>query len=260
MGFGVGIVPFNPDGRNPSGTTSPLILLSRNDGDVIRPTNIPFTPFFHSEKLGCISDWTCNPNFGANAARLAVGGGRDTIFDFTLDEYFALSVGSSDDSSFHLVDSNHIIVHVGDIKFHLHKFPLLPKSSLLQKLLMASNDDKVDEICITYIPGGLPLDVQLSTWRYTKQLRKGTFNLAYKIEVFLRTSIFRSWKDSIVVLHTTRSLLPWVENLEFITHCIDSSASKACVDTSKVELSYTYNKKQLLSEVLNLQQWNGVRK
>ncbi|XP_042420775.1 BTB/POZ domain-containing protein NPY4-like [Zingiber officinale] len=174
-----------------------------------------------------------------------------------------------------------IIVHVGEVKFHLHKFPLLSKSYLLQKLLMASNDDKVDEICITDIPGGATafetcakfcygMTVTLNAHNVAatrcaaeylemhETVEKG--NLAYKIEVFLRTSIFRSWKDSIIVLHTTRSLLPWAEDLELITHCIDSIASNACVDTSKVEWSYTYNRKQLLSEVLNPQQWNGVRK
>ncbi|XP_074571852.1 phototropic-responsive NPH3 family protein NPY4-like [Curcuma longa] len=174
-----------------------------------------------------------------------------------------------------------IIVHVGHVKFHLHKFPLLSKSSLLQKLLMASNDDKVDEICITDIPGGATAFETCAKFCYgmtvtlnahnvaatrcaaeylemNETVEKG--NLAYKIEIFLRTSIFRSWKDSIVVLHSTRSLLPWAEDLELITHCIDSIASKACVDTSKVEWSYTYNRKQLLSEVLNPQQWNGVKK
>lgn len=146
---------------------------------------------------------------------------------------------------------------------------------------MDSNDDKVDEICITDIPGGATAFETCAKFCYGMTVTLNAHNvaatrcaaeylemhetvdkgnLAYKIEVFLRTSIFRSWKDSIVVLHTTRSLLPWAEDLELITHCIDSIASKACVDTSKVEWSYTYNRKQLLSEVLNPQQWNGVRK
>ncbi|KAG6530946.1 hypothetical protein ZIOFF_004713 [Zingiber officinale] len=174
-----------------------------------------------------------------------------------------------------------IIVHVGDTKFHLHKFPLLSKSSLLQKLLMASNDDKVDEICITDIPGGATTFKTFAKFCYGmtvtlnahyvaatrcageclemyETVEKG--NLEYKIEVFLQTGIFHSRKDLIIVLHTTRSLLPWAKDLELITHWIDSIASKACVDTSKVAWSYTYNRKQLLSEVLNPQQWNAVKK
>ncbi|XP_057416258.1 BTB/POZ domain-containing protein NPY2-like isoform X2 [Lotus japonicus] len=74
-------------------------------------------------------------------------------------------------------------------------------------------------------------------------------NLIYKIEVFLNSSIFRSWKDSIIVLQTTKSLLPWSEELKLVSHGLDSIATKASIDdTSKVEWSYTYSKKKLPSE------------
>ncbi|KAM0845990.1 hypothetical protein ACQ4PT_055975 [Festuca glaucescens] len=51
-------------------------------------------------------------------------------------------------------------------------------------------------------------------------------NLIYKIDVFLSSSIFRTWKDSIIVLQTTKSLLPWSENLKVINHCVDSIAAR----------------------------------
>lgn len=85
-------------------------------------------------------------------------------------------------------------------------------------------------------------------------------NLVYKIEVFLNSSIFRTWKDSIIVLQTTKSLLPWSEELKLASHCLDSIASKVSIDISKVEWSYTYNRKKLPSENGNDAQWNGVRK
>ncbi|KAK9284868.1 hypothetical protein L1049_024048 [Liquidambar formosana] len=85
-------------------------------------------------------------------------------------------------------------------------------------------------------------------------------NLIYKIEVFLNSSILRSWKDSIIVLQTTKSLLPWSEELKVVSHCLDSIASKASIETSKVEWSYTYNRKKLPSENGNDPHWNGVRK
>ncbi|XWS41788.1 hypothetical protein CRYUN_Cryun17cG0113400 [Craigia yunnanensis] len=85
-------------------------------------------------------------------------------------------------------------------------------------------------------------------------------NLIYKIDVFLNSSIFRSWKDSIIVLQTTKSLLPWCEELKVVSHCLDSIASKASIDTSKVDWSYTYNRKKLPSENGNSPQLNGVRK
>nr|KYP47362.1 Coleoptile phototropism protein 1 [Cajanus cajan] len=85
-------------------------------------------------------------------------------------------------------------------------------------------------------------------------------NLIYKIEVFLNSSIFRSWKDSIIVLQTTKSLLPWSEELKVVSHGIDSIATKASIDTSKVEWSYTYNRKKLPSENSNDPHFNSVRK
>ncbi|KAG8073942.1 hypothetical protein GUJ93_ZPchr0006g44686 [Zizania palustris] len=85
-------------------------------------------------------------------------------------------------------------------------------------------------------------------------------NLVYKIDVFLGSSIFRSWKDSIIVLGTTKAHLPWSEDLKLVSHCIDSIASKASTDTSKVEWSYTYNRKKLPNENGLDLDWNGVKK
>jgi hypothetical protein len=85
-------------------------------------------------------------------------------------------------------------------------------------------------------------------------------NLVYKIDIFLNSSIFRSWKDSIIILQTTKSLLPWAEELNLVSHCLDSIASKACMDTTKVEWTYTYNRKKLPSENGKDPLWNGVRR
>lgn len=73
-------------------------------------------------------------------------------------------------------------------------------------------------------------------------------NLIFKIEVFLNSSIFRSWKDSIIVLQTTKSLLPWSENLKIVGRCIDSIASKTSVDPANITWSYTHNRKLSLPD------------
>ncbi|KAJ7944514.1 BTB/POZ domain-containing protein [Quillaja saponaria] len=174
-----------------------------------------------------------------------------------------------------------IVVNVGDVKFYLHKFPLLSKSARLQKLVANTNEENNDEIYIHDIPGGpaafeicakfcYGMTVTLNAYNVVaarcaaeylemyETVEKG--NLIYKIEVFLNSSIFRSWKDSIIVLQTTKPLLPWSEELKVVSHCLDSVASKASIDTSKVEWSYTYNRKKLPSENGNDLQWNGVRK
>ncbi|XP_044490255.1 BTB/POZ domain-containing protein NPY2-like isoform X2 [Mangifera indica] len=84
-------------------------------------------------------------------------------------------------------------------------------------------------------------------------------NLIHKIDVFLRSSIFRSWKDSIIVLQSTKSLLPLSRDLEIVSYCVEAIATKACTDVSKVDWSYTYNSKKLPEENGNDPSWNGVR-
>ncbi|XP_020584283.1 BTB/POZ domain-containing protein NPY4-like [Phalaenopsis equestris] len=167
-----------------------------------------------------------------------------------------------------------IIVKVGDVKFFLHKFPLLSKSNLMQKLVVSASEENIDEIHIPDIPGGpasfeicakfcYGMVVTLNAYNVVavrcaaeylemhETVEKG--NLVYKIEIFLSTGILRGWRDSILVLQSTTSLLPWSEDLELVSHCIDSIASKACMDISKVNWSYTYSRKRLISTE------NGIR-
>ncbi|VAI08594.1 unnamed protein product [Triticum turgidum subsp. durum] len=173
-----------------------------------------------------------------------------------------------------------ITVRLGNTKFYLHKFPLLSKCARFQKLIPTTGDENID-IHIHDIPGGpkafeicakfcYGMVVTLNAYNVVaarcaaeylemnETVDKG--NLIYKIDVFLSSSIFRSWKDSIIVLGTTKAHLPWSEDLKLVSHCIDSIASKASVDTSKVEWSYTYNRKKLSTENDLDMQWNGVKK
>ncbi|CAN6352176.1 unnamed protein product [Urochloa humidicola] len=174
-----------------------------------------------------------------------------------------------------------IVITVGDVKFYLHKFPLLSKSSRLQTLVASTNDESNDEVDISDIPGGpaafeicakfcYGMIVTLNAYNVLaarcaaeylemfETIDKG--NLIYKIDVFLSASIFRTWKDSIIVLQSTKSLQQWTENLKVINHCVDSIASKASMDPSEVDWSYTYNRKKLPSESGLDSHWNGVRK
>ncbi|EYU29635.1 hypothetical protein ABFS82_12G020200 [Erythranthe guttata] len=159
-----------------------------------------------------------------------------------------------------------MVVSVGDVKFYVHKFPLLSKSSHLQKLVATSSDDISEEIDIHDIPGGpaafeicakfcYGMVVTLNAYNVVaarcaaeylemyETLEKG--NLVYKIDVFITSSIFRStWKDSIIVLQTTKSLLPWSEELKIVSHCLDSIATRASVEPLRVDWSYSYNNRK----------------
>ncbi|MBA0719575.1 hypothetical protein Golax_007240 [Gossypium laxum] len=164
-----------------------------------------------------------------------------------------------------------VTIIVGEVKFHLHKFPLMSKSNRLQKLVLKASEENSDEIDMVDFPGGpkafeicakfcYGMTVTLNAYNVvaarcaaeylemTEDVDRG--NLIFKIEVFINSSILRSWKDSISVLQTTKSLLPWSENLKIVGRCIDSIASKTSVDPANVTWSYTYNRKLSAPEII----------
>ncbi|XP_071710552.1 phototropic-responsive NPH3 family protein NPY4-like [Rutidosis leptorrhynchoides] len=161
-----------------------------------------------------------------------------------------------------------MIVSIGDMKFYLHKFPLLSKSARLQKLVSVSDNANKEEIEILDIPGGpaafeicakfcYGITVTLNAYNVVlarcaaeylemyETVDKG--NLVYKIDVFLKSSIFRTWKDSIIVFQSTKCYLPWSEEVKVVSHCLDSIASKVSVDTSKVV--WSYNRKRNVNDL-----------
>ncbi|THG23611.1 hypothetical protein TEA_025949 [Camellia sinensis var. sinensis] len=150
----------------------------------------------------------------------------------------------------------------------------------LQKSVTSTDEGNGDEVDIHDIPGGpvafeicakfcYSMTVTLNAYNVVaarcaaeylgmhETIEKG--NLIYKVDVFLNSSLFHSWKDSITVLQTTKSLLPWSEELKLVCHCVDAIASKATVDVSMVDWSYTYNRKKLPEENGNDPNWNSVR-
>ncbi|XP_020587969.1 BTB/POZ domain-containing protein NPY1-like [Phalaenopsis equestris] len=175
-----------------------------------------------------------------------------------------------------------VIIIVDEVKFYLHKFPLLSKSYRLQRLILEANCEGTDKIKMNNFPGGpqafevcvkfcYGMTVTLSAYNVvaarcaaeylemTEDTEKG--NLVYKIEVFLNSSVFRSWRDSIIVLQTTTSLLPWSSELKIEGRCIDSISSKSSVDPSSVHWSYTYNNKPIISDkIAEIQPKNSVPK
>ncbi|URE25363.1 NPH3 family [Musa troglodytarum] len=145
-----------------------------------------------------------------------------------------------------------IIVEVGEMSFHLHKFPLLSKSALLEKLIEESSDE--EEGCVVKLhdmPGGDKAFELVAKFCYgvkfeltasnvvclrcaaeylqmTEEIAEG--NLIAQTEIFLNQVVLRGWKDSIKVLQTCDILLPHAENIQIIKRCIDSLAVKACTD------------------------------
>lgn len=177
------------------------------------------------------------------------------------------------------VDSD-VVIEVDNIKLHLHKFPLLAKCGGLQKLMAEAANGVVR---IQDIPGGVEafelcakfcygITITLSAYNVisvrcaaeylemTENMDKG--NLIFKLEVFLNSSVFQSWKDSIIALKTCKAVYPWSQDLQLVSRCIDSIASKTSVDPLKVNWSFTYTRTSPLNGISacgssNSPPWDG---
>ncbi|XP_024524943.1 BTB/POZ domain-containing protein At1g30440-like [Selaginella moellendorffii] len=163
-----------------------------------------------------------------------------------------------------------VVVQVDEMTFHLHKFPLMSKSGLLEKLITESlesrdqlrNQDDEDEddeeqrgcvVQLAGIPGGtesfelaakfcygvkleltasniVPLRCAAEYLEMTEQLGEG--NLIVKAEGFLNQVVLRSWKDSVRALQSCEKVLEQAEKLQIVKRCVDSISSKACTDPS----------------------------
>ncbi|KAJ3674472.1 hypothetical protein LUZ60_005088 [Juncus effusus] len=149
-----------------------------------------------------------------------------------------------------------VTVEVGDMSFHLHKFPLLSKSALLEKLIeeTSNSPNSSEDQCIIKLadlPGGaksfelvarfcygVKLELTASNTvqlrcaadhlQMTEEISEG--NLISQTEMFLNQVILRNWKDSLKALQSCENLVPHAETLNIVKRCIDSLAVKACMD------------------------------
>nr|CAD1841195.1 unnamed protein product [Ananas comosus var. bracteatus] len=145
-----------------------------------------------------------------------------------------------------------VVVEVGEMSFHLHKFPLLNKSGLLQKMISEfhSGEEKSCILQLHEVPGGTKSFELVTKFCYDVKIELNALNvvclrcaaeylrmsedyaegnLIAQTENFLN-EVFGSWKDSIKALETCEDVLPYAEELHIISRCINSLASKACAD------------------------------
>ncbi|KAJ8548959.1 hypothetical protein K7X08_030925 [Anisodus acutangulus] len=145
-----------------------------------------------------------------------------------------------------------IVVEVGEMTFHLHKFPLLSRSGVMEKRIAeASEGEDGCVIELTDIPGGAKTFELVAKFCYGVKLELTAANVVYlrcaaehldmteeygegnlvsQTEVFLNQVVLRSWKDSLKALQTCDDVLPYAEELKITKRCIDSLAVKACTD------------------------------
>ncbi|XP_031115862.1 BTB/POZ domain-containing protein At5g47800-like [Ipomoea triloba] len=156
-----------------------------------------------------------------------------------------------------------LTILINNIRFLLHKFPLLPKCGLLQRLCSNAEDSGNVVVELHDIPGGevafelcakfcygITINVSAQNFvaafcaakflRMTDVFEKG--NLVPKLEAFFTSCILEGWKDSILALQTTEKLAEWAENLGVMRKCIDSIVEKILSPPVKVRWSYTYTR------------------
>ncbi|KAI3512113.1 hypothetical protein L1887_19311 [Cichorium endivia] len=147
-----------------------------------------------------------------------------------------------------------VTIQIGEMSFHLHKFPLITRSGLLAKLIGdCSNED--EHVCIVHldeIPGGsktLELiirfcyDVKIEltphnviTLRCASESLEmtdefGENNLITLTETFL-TEVFATWADTMKALESCEEVLPDAEDLFLVSRCINSLATKASMSVN----------------------------
>ncbi|KAL8223875.1 hypothetical protein R6Q57_019350 [Mikania cordata] len=151
------------------------------------------------------------------------------------------------------------IVQIGEISFHLHKFPLLSKSGKIEGIIFESRESDLKKVNLDELPGGheafelaakfcygIAIDLTATTvaalrcaaeyLEMTEDFEEG--NLIFKTEAFLNYVVLSSWKDSIMVLRSCENLSPWAENLQIVRRCSESVAWKACADPTGFKWQY----------------------
>ncbi|KAL2495515.1 BTB/POZ domain-containing protein [Forsythia ovata] len=158
-----------------------------------------------------------------------------------------------------------ITIRVNNIIYLLHKYPLLPKSGLLQQLCSESDEEDSSNITLELhdIPGGedafelcakfcYGITINLSAHNFVPAFCASKFlqmteaiekvNFVTRLEVFFSSCILEGWKDSIVTLQNTGRLYEWSENLGIVRRCIESIVEKILTPPVKVTWSYTYTR------------------
>ncbi|CAO1946203.1 unnamed protein product [Urochloa humidicola] len=171
-----------------------------------------------------------------------------------------------------------VVVEVGEMSFYLHKFPLLSRSGVLQRMIgeyqPPADGGGMCTLQLDDIPGGAKAfelaakfcyDVKIELnalnvvclrcaaeyLRMTDDYAEG--NLITQAESFL-ADVLANWKDSIKALETCEGVLPTAEDLHLVSRCITALASKACTSDAAAPL-LARNASVADKDAL----WNGIR-
>ncbi|KAI4384047.1 hypothetical protein MLD38_009818 [Melastoma candidum] len=175
-----------------------------------------------------------------------------------------------------------VVVKVNDVSFRLHKFPLLSRSGLLEKLIGKSCAKEGDEFDCTLdlpdLPGGAKAFLSVAKFCYGVRIELtaanvvglrcaaehlemtedyGEENLVSQSEGFLN-EVFGSWGESLRALEACDEVMERAEELHVVSRCLNSLAMKACSDVSLFNWPVSGGKGQE-SPLEEAAFWNGIR-
>ncbi|GJN17482.1 hypothetical protein PR202_gb04552 [Eleusine coracana subsp. coracana] len=175
-----------------------------------------------------------------------------------------------------------VVVEVGEMSFYLHKFPLLSRSGVLQRMISEyqppEDGNGMCTLQLDDIPGGAKAfelaakfcyDVKIELnalnvvclrcaaeyLRMTDEYAEG--NLITQAESFL-SDVLGNWKDAIKALETCEGVLPTAEDLHLVSRCITALASRACCASSDTPTPSTTKILLRNNESRGDALWNGI--
>ncbi|KAK1375543.1 BTB/POZ domain-containing protein [Heracleum sosnowskyi] len=174
-----------------------------------------------------------------------------------------------------------IIVEVGGMSFHLHKFPLLSRSGVMEKLIAEASGEEEDG-CVINLPDilggaktfelvakfcyGVKFELNAASVVYLQNAAEqlemteeyGEGNLVSQTEIFLDKVVLQNWKDSLRALQECDSVLPHAEEVfSTTTRLIESLALKASTDPNLFGWPVVEDSRPLQSPGGSVL-WNGI--
>ncbi|KAJ1403097.1 SKP1/BTB/POZ domain superfamily [Sesbania bispinosa] len=169
-----------------------------------------------------------------------------------------------------------VIIEIGDTSFHLHKFPLISRSKVLERLMKdLSGENEKSVLELHDLPGGAKAFLHVAKFCYGVKMELtpsnvvplrcaaeylqmsedyGEGNMIIQTENFLN-HIFGYWTDTLKALKTCEEVLPFAEELHIASRCIHSLVLKAA-DPSLVSL--TISGPSIVQSPEDSDMWNGI--